>query len=285
MQNIRVRAGRRAYRADPRRRFQPGPYRTYFGPGGRPRWLATSGFDLTLLKEAALGRRFPVWPWSAPPRGPGALRLGCSPARRRATLPFAKPTSRRRTVAKTPPQRSSSPWSALSTAILRMTPFPFVLAHKQFRLAVLTSRDEDPVRLGTAVAPETGFITCFLVNALHPALMHRLAERVVFYYGAQTSRFLPAQRVPRPLHPLSETNFKSAVIASGAIPIVVGGVRDIFGAPDGIYRDGGFLDYHINQDYTTRNDGLDPFFSSSGANHPRLDGQETQETAAAGELS
>ena len=42
--------------------------------------------------------------------------------------------------------------------------------------------------------------------------------------------------------------------------MAVGGVRDIFGAPDGIYRDGGFLDYHINQDYTTRNDGLTLFF-------------------------
>jgi hypothetical protein len=50
------------------------------------------------------------------------------------------------------------------------------------------------------------------------------------------------------------------VIASGAIPTAVAGVKDIFGAPDGVYRDGGFLDYHINQDYSARSDELSLFF-------------------------
>jgi hypothetical protein len=40
----------------------------------------------------------------------------------------------------------------------------------------------------------------------------------------------------------------------------VAGVRDIFGAPNGVYRDGGLIDYHINQDYTTRSGGLTLFF-------------------------
>ena len=50
--------------------------------------------------------------------------------------------------------------------------------------------------------------------------------------------------------PLNPFNFKHALLASGAIPLVVAGVRDIFGAPHGVYRDGGLVDYHINEPYS-----------------------------------
>jgi len=51
-----------------------------------------------------------------------------------------------------------------------------------------------------------------------------------------------------PLHriKLSEKNLLDAVLASGAIPLVLNGVRDIDGAPRGIYRDGGIIDYHLD---------------------------------------
>jgi hypothetical protein len=137
---------------------------------------------------------------------------------------------------------------------------PFALTNKPYRLAILTCRMKQLAAYERPWVQKVGFITSFLANALHPALIHHFAERVVFYYGSRPPDFCLRKEFRGRFIPLSEINFKSAVIASGAIPIAVGGVRDIFGAPDGIYRDGGFLDYHINQDYTTRNDGLTLFF-------------------------
>src|SRR5512134_1647184 len=61
MDNIRVRAGRRAYDLIRAGGFNLESIGTYFGPAGGPRWLVASGFDLTLLKEGVLGRRYPVW--------------------------------------------------------------------------------------------------------------------------------------------------------------------------------------------------------------------------------
>jgi hypothetical protein len=51
-----------------------------------------------------------------------------------------------------------------------------------------------------------------------------------------------------PLHriELTEKNLVDAVLASGAIPLVLQGVRNIDGAPHGIYRDGGIIDYHLD---------------------------------------
>lgn len=54
-------------------------------------------------------------------------------------------------------------------------------------------------------------------------------------------RGFPIQRVE-----LSEGNLEDAIVATGAIPLVLQGVRDIAGARPGMYRDGGVIDYHLD---------------------------------------
>jgi hypothetical protein len=137
---------------------------------------------------------------------------------------------------------------------------PFALAGKQYRLAVLTCRMKHLTASERPWIQKAGFVLSFLANALHPSLIQRFADRVVFYSGPRPPDFCLRKGFRGRAVALSEINFKSAVIASGAIPLAVAGVRDIFGAPDGIYRDGGFLDYHLNQDYRTQNGALTLFF-------------------------
>ncbi|HET8730229.1 MAG TPA: hypothetical protein VFM34_03895, partial [Moraxellaceae bacterium] len=40
-------------------------------------------------------------------------------------------------------------------------------------------------------------------------------------------------------------NVFPALLATGSIPLVLNGIRDIPGAPEGVYRDGGLTDYHL----------------------------------------
>lgn len=45
---------------------------------------------------------------------------------------------------------------------------------------------------------------------------------------------------------LTTQNLSQALMASGSIPIVIDGVKNIAGAPNGVYRDGGIVDYHFD---------------------------------------
>jgi hypothetical protein len=259
MDPLRVKAGRRAYELIRAGGFNLDRIGTYFGPAGGPRWLVASGFDLTLLEGGLLGDRHPVWLVGA---SAGAWRFAAW------LQPEAAKSYRalREAYITTAYGREDTPQTILLSltdiinTYIEDDALPFALAHKKYRLAVLTSR------VGTLMASErlwvqkAGFILCFLANALHPALIHRMAERVVFYYGAQPPDFCLRPGFRGRYIPLSEINFKSAVIASGAIPIAIGGVRDIFGAPGGVYRDGGLIDYHIRENYATRTGGLTLFF-------------------------
>lgn len=53
---------------------------------------------------------------------------------------------------------------------------------------------------------------------------------------------------------LDKDNFKPALLASGSIPLVMNGVKNIPGAPEGEYKDGGMIDYHPFFDFTEQND-------------------------------
>jgi hypothetical protein len=55
---------------------------------------------------------------------------------------------------------------------------------------------------------------------------------------------------------LTKENFRAALLASGSIPLVMSGVKDISGAFPGTYRDGGVLDYHLDIDFLNGGKGL-----------------------------
>jgi hypothetical protein len=137
---------------------------------------------------------------------------------------------------------------------------PFAMANKQYRLAVLTVRSRHLVASELKVVQALGLGLFFLFNALSRQSVHRFFERVVFYQGAKPPPFCLARTFHGKFVPLTEVNFKYAVMASGAIPLVVGGVKNIFGAPTGVYRDGGMIDYHINQSYAAKDDEIILFF-------------------------
>ena len=259
MKNIRVRAGRLAYEQIRDGGFTLDRIGTYFGPAGGPRWLVASGFDLTLLREGLLGRTLPVWLVGA---SAGAWRFAAwlQPEPVKSYLALQEAYISTTYGRKDTPRTILQSLTAIIDGYIEDDALSFALTNKRYRLAILTCRMKHLTASEQPWVQKAGFIASFLANALHPALTHTFAERVVFYYGSRPPDFCLRKGFRGRFIPLSEINFKSAVIASGAIPIAVGGVRDIFGAPNGIYRDGGFLDYHINQDYTTRNDGLILFF-------------------------
>ncbi len=71
-------------------------------------------------------------------------------------------------------------------------------------------------------------------------------SRALFFDARDLPPFYNASGFPMERIRLNEQNLLDAVTASGSIPMVMNGVRGIAGAPQGTYRDGGILDYHLD---------------------------------------
>ena len=83
-------------------------------------------------------------------------------------------------------------------------------------------------------------------NLVHRRSLGAFFERILFHDERDRAPFFDAGGFPMRRIPLRETNLADAVRATGAIPLVLSGVRDIAGAPQGVYRDGGVIDYHLD---------------------------------------
>jgi hypothetical protein len=83
-------------------------------------------------------------------------------------------------------------------------------------------------------------------NAISRKALQLWFERVVFQ---SKDAHLPVQKWDQfKTHfvPLSLDNMRQALHATGAIPVVIEGVRNPKHAPIGMYRDGGMVDYHFD---------------------------------------
>ena len=107
---------------------------------------------------------------------------------------------------------------------------------------------------------KTGLITCFIFNYFSRNNIYKFADRVVFYNASKPPAFCLRSQFRGNYVQLNEINFKYAVLASGAIPLVIEGVRDIYGAPRGVYRDGGLIDYHLTHQFAAKENEIVLFF-------------------------
>lgn len=125
-----------------------------------------------------------------------------------------------------------------------------VIAHPRYTLHIVTSRGRHILSREGKVRTPLGYLGAVLCNSASRRGLGWWLERVVFSS--------PGSRLPLQLHdlpyrgvPLSEHNFKPALLASCSIPFVLQAVHDIPGAPPGAYWDGGITDYHLHWNYSS----------------------------------
>ena len=259
MNPIRVKAGKKAYALIKDRGFHFDLVTTYYAPAAGPRWLVASGFDLALLQNGVLGQSQPV---SLIGASAGAWRFAAwvqpEPEKSYRTLmeKYITTTYTRNDTSAT----VLKSLNAIIDAYLEDDALPFAMASKNYRLTVLTVRSKNLIASEVRLLQALGLGCAFLLNAINQENIYRFFERVVFYQGAKPPHFCLVNGFRGRFIALKEVNFKYAVMASGAIPLVVSGVRDIYGAPKGVYRDGGMIDYHLNQNYAVQDQDVTLFF-------------------------
>ena len=101
-----------------------------------------------------------------------------------------------------------------------------------------------------------GILGAGAANLAGRRFLGRFFRRALFYDGRDLPPFFRAEDFPSLRVPLTEENLEKALLASGSIPLVMEGVSGIPGAPAGLYRDGGVLDYHPALDFLPQGDGI-----------------------------
>ncbi len=248
MGNIRVKAGKKAYEIIKDGGFNFDLVTAYFGPAAGPRWLVAAGFDLSLLNSGLLGRVKPVTLIGS---SAGAWRFAAwvQPEADKCYRAFLESYIAIGYDRSDTPRTIQTSMIALLDGYVADDALSFALVDKRYRLAIITSRMKNLAASGSKYVQKIGIGLAFLANALSRERLYMFAERVIFYNGPRPPFFCRNHDFCGVCVPLTELNFKAALLASGAIPLVVEGITDIYGAPLGLYQDGGLLDYHLTHEY------------------------------------
>lgn len=103
-----------------------------------------------------------------------------------------------------------------------------------------------------------------MLNTASRKTLSLFFERNIFSNMGQSSPFRSTNDLATAHVALSEENLMDAMMASGSIPFVLNGVRDIPNAKRGMYWDGGITDYHFDFPFHAGDDlVLYPHFSST----------------------
>lgn len=118
--------------------------------------------------------------------------------------------------------------------------------HPRIHSHIVTARGIGPAAAPSNALLATGMGAAALGNVLSRRLLNLQFQRVVFHNRASPAAGLALEDFNTTYCALREDNLTAVLHASGAIPFVLTGERNIPGAPPGQYWDGGIIDYHFD---------------------------------------
>jgi hypothetical protein len=121
-----------------------------------------------------------------------------------------------------------------------------ILNNPLFRMHVMAVRSRAFSASDNRVTLAAGMLLSAAMNAVSRRTLGLFFERALFFDDRDVPPFFDLTGFPLQRIPLVEENLADAVIATGSIPLVLSGVRNIHGAAPGTYRDGGIIDYHLD---------------------------------------
>jgi len=91
-----------------------------------------------------------------------------------------------------------------------------------------------------------GLLGSITLNRVNRSLLKHQYQRFIFHHPNSQVTISDNHQFDTHYHALSQSNLKQALLASGSIPMVMKGIKNITGSPLGMYRDGGIIDYHFD---------------------------------------
>lgn len=121
----------------------------------------------------------------------------------------------------------------------------FMLNHPFLRINFLSNKCKGLLKSELFLPQWLGLGLAAGMNLLSRDRLGLFLERALFCAPGSRPPFASMDQFPMNIYGLTISNFKQALLSSGSIPVVMEGVSNIEGA-QGLFRDGGILDYHLD---------------------------------------
>ncbi|MAD03998.1 MAG: hypothetical protein CMK65_10310 [Pseudoalteromonas sp.] len=238
-------------------------FNTFLGASGGPKWFTLFGLDKYLFGEFFKDRSTPL---NLLGSSAGAFRSACfaqnDPVA--AISRLAKSYSETRYSSnKAKPEEITTKARELLRYVFAEKGIQEIINNPIFKAHFIVAKSNGFTASENKVMQLMGLSKSYLLNRMNRRFLSKQYERYVFQPADSKLSFSDNNTFNTHSIELNEDNLPDALLASGSIPLVMQGIKNITGTPPGMYRDGGIIDYHF--DLNIHNDGLIlyPHFNSS----------------------
>ncbi|MEZ4280177.1 MAG: patatin-like phospholipase family protein [Myxococcota bacterium] len=236
-----IRAGVRAAARLREEGFHADLFDTLVGASGGPKWLVLRHLDEVLIERVILARERPLDTLGS---SIGSFRHACFAQRDpiAALARFADAYTRQAYHGQPTPETISRESERILADFLAEHGAEEIAANDVIRSHFVAARLRRDRGLDRGTAFRIQLAAAASRNLLSRRNLGRSFERILF---ARARPVLDFDDFPTHHVPLDAGNVRAALMASGSIPLVMAGVRDVPGAPGTLF-DGGILDYHFD---------------------------------------
>ena len=137
-----------------------------------------------------------------------------------------------------------------------------IIEHPDYHLTVLAVKSENIFKSDRTFPLLASVLGIVASNSIARPKMRHFMQRVIVQPDAEPSFKIQDDGFLTHYCSLKQENLEDWLMASASIPVAVSGVRRIADAPEGVYRDGGLIDYHIDLPFQSKGLVLYPHFTA-----------------------
>ena len=260
---LEIYAGKAALKIIQEEGFKQELFTSFLGASGGPKWFSLFSLDKYIFGEFFKERKTEL---NLIGSSAGAFRAACfaqnDPVA--AITRLAESYSETIYSDKAKPEEITKKAIELLDYVLGDNGLNEIINNKIFKTHFLVNKTNGFVGSENKLIQSLGLIKSIILNRVDRKLLHNQYERFVFKSPSSNLKIDDYCHFKTQYADLTSSNLKDALLASGSIPIVMEGIKNIVGVPSGMYRDGGIIDYHF--DFKLKNNGgliLYPHFNSN----------------------
>ncbi len=243
--NLVFRAGPGAYDIVRRHGFAPEQIGTIAGASGGAKWLVLSQMDRVILETIIPRLQGPVHLIGT---SIGAWRFACyAQSDPIAAIERFEHAYIHQSYSDAPDIHEITAKSReILEVILGEDGVTEILRNPVLRTHIMTVRARHIAAMEQKQVLSAALVSAASLNAISRRTLGWFFERALFFDARDLPPFFDVTGFPIQRIMMRKENLADAIVATGSIPLVLSGVRDIHGALPGVYRDGGVIDYHLD---------------------------------------
>ncbi len=238
-------AGSHALKTIEEHGFKQELFTNFLGASGGPKWFSLYGLDKYVFGEFFKDRTAEL---NLIGSSAGAFRAACL-AQNDPVAAISRLADRyAHTVYANKPNVADISQSAVDMLdhIFGKTGIDEVINNDIFKAHFIVTKSKGLTSYENKITQGAGLLASMLLNKIDRKLLALQYDRYIFRPSSSQLKINDPYNFASYYQDFSKENLVAALLASGSIPLVMSGIKNIANSAKGTYRDGGIIDYHFD---------------------------------------